>query len=405
MLLGPHKNLLTVPGKGNIERYKRVVSYSSGKYHVNEDLMSVTELLTSEIIYPYIDKTTGEYVIDIDHPYLSKPVKFGLVLMLTGYNPLIIPKYLKYLGFKYLDGNKLNCTLDNLQWDFGKGIESEEFPGFYYIPGFSQYVINRKGIIINVIDGYLPGLGLGRENKRYPGLRLTKDNGSSWAGGLHSIIALVFCEFEGNVNNLVVNHIDHDRSNFSVENLEWVTSQENSLKANLFYKRGICHEGRLSKESYNNIMENTPPMTTSKGLDIKRKIKALNFRTKEIKHFISGLECSKFFEVSAGAVSVALRHGKVPRVIKRDWIIVHMDEDFPKISNSFIERRMSSYSMPVLSKNVITGEIKGYSSGSEFSRISKISRKRVFTSLSKRLQKRYGDLIFKYEVDKAPWRL
>lgn len=405
MLLGPHKDLLIRPGCEKLHRYKRVVGYSSGKYHVNEDLMSVTELLTNSVIKPYIDKISGEYVIDIDHPYLSKPVKFGMVLLLTGYDIIIHPKYLNKMGFKYLDGNKSNCNLSNLQWDFGTGIESEEFPGFYYIPGFTQYVINKKGFIINVIDGYLPGLGISRENKRYPGIRLTKDNGTSWATGLHSILALTFCDYEGDVNKLVTNHIDHDKSNFSIDNLELVTSQENSLKSKLFYDRGICHKGRIDKNEYERLCSIHPPLKTRKGIDNKNKIKGLNFRTNQIVHFNSGKECADYFKVSPGIVSRSLKHGKIPSTLKRDWIITFEDCGFPKLTPEFIERARSTYSLPVLSKNVETGEIRKYDSGSEFCRLSNISRKKAFTSLSKRLQKRYGDLIFKYEVDKAPWRL
>lgn len=41
-----------------------------------------------------------------------------------------------------------------------------------------------------------------------------------------------------------VNHIDHNKYNFSISNLEWVTAQENTQKQHEFYrgKNGKCKE-------------------------------------------------------------------------------------------------------------------------------------------------------------------
>ncbi len=51
---------------------------------------------------------------------------------------------------------------------------------------------------------------------------------------VHRLVAIHFCD--GYKDNLVVNHIDGDKSNNKAENLEWITRSENDLHA---FKLGL----------------------------------------------------------------------------------------------------------------------------------------------------------------------
>jgi hypothetical protein len=50
---------------------------------------------------------------------------------------------------------------------------------------------------------------------------------------------LVMIHFRPTTKNVEVNHIDHDKSNNQLENLEWVTRSENMLKAVAFLGKEV----------------------------------------------------------------------------------------------------------------------------------------------------------------------
>lgn len=108
--------------------------------------------------------------------------------------------------------------------------ENETAEVWAKIPGFEQYEISNKGSIKKTIIRTIT-------NKRggdYPKVELygSKSNGNEPEKKkflLHRLIAMAFIE---NPNNLpYVNHKDGDRSNFSIDNLEWCTASENSKHA------------------------------------------------------------------------------------------------------------------------------------------------------------------------------
>lgn len=79
----------------------------------------------------------------------------------------------------------------------------------------------------------------------YPQVRLWKDNKGTWFY-IHRLVAQAFIP---NPNNLPeVNHIDGNRTNNHVSNLEWVTSSENSFHA---VQTGLrVYTNRLTKEEF-----------------------------------------------------------------------------------------------------------------------------------------------------------
>jgi hypothetical protein len=61
-------------------------------------------------------------------------------------------------------------------------------------------------------------------SKGYPQVNLTID-GKYVQRTIHRLIAMAFVD--GESKGLVARHIDGDRSNYSLKNLEWVTHEEN----------------------------------------------------------------------------------------------------------------------------------------------------------------------------------
>jgi predicted XRE-type DNA-binding protein len=80
---------------------------------------------------------------------------------------------------------------------------------------------------------------------------LTDRRGRQWFISVHRLVAIAFIPNPGSKPQ--VNHIDGDRTNCSLENLEWVTAKENAVHASrlgvLADKRGEGHHmAKLSDE-------------------------------------------------------------------------------------------------------------------------------------------------------------
>lgn len=101
---------------------------------------------------------------------------------------------------------------------------------FVKIKGFEDYLIDKNGNIFSaksnkvlkqkISKGYFV-VCLCVKNKKYSLL-------------VHRLVAKAF--IENTLNKLEVNHIDGNKLNNSVENLEWCTSSENKFHA---YKNGL----------------------------------------------------------------------------------------------------------------------------------------------------------------------
>jgi len=97
---------------------------------------------------------------------------------------------------------------------------------------FSNYYINNEGIIINIkykknrkIKKFIDANGYNRVYLYY-------ENNQKSPYLLHRLIAKFYLEngdIYFNDNNYVVNHIDKNRLNNSISNLEWITQKENTI--------------------------------------------------------------------------------------------------------------------------------------------------------------------------------
>lgn len=94
---------------------------------------------------------------------------------------------------------------------------------------------------------------------------------------VHKLIAEAFLPNPGNKSQ--INHIDGNKSNYSVENLEWATPSENMVHA---YKTGLTH-GRTGtkngkyKNSKSVLLRNTYLRCVKDGISISKLEKILGF--------------------------------------------------------------------------------------------------------------------------------
>lgn len=145
-------------------------------------------------------------------------------------------------GYRYInhkDGNKLNDSLDNLEWkEFCTDEPSKIIEGYN-----NKYIITKSGKVYNNITGIEMKQ---KDSYGYRVVALRKFTNNKSEQKLYKIHRLVAEAFISNPNHYpVVNHIDGDKTNNNVENLEWCTVKDNAIHA-------IKHQLRPTTINYNN---------------------------------------------------------------------------------------------------------------------------------------------------------
>ena len=107
--------------------------------------------------------------------------------------------------------------------------------------GFGTYFINNKGQIKNKKNYFLK---LTTDKYGYLRINLRKKDRKTKVFLVHRLVAI--CFIENPLNKPQINHIDSNRKNNNVENLEWCTNSENIKHA---YKYGLLSQ----KGSKNNM--------------------------------------------------------------------------------------------------------------------------------------------------------
>lgn len=99
---------------------------------------------------------------------------------------------------------------------------------FKTIPNFSDYAINTDGVIINrkTNKQSQPHFNF----KGYIVHHLKRDDGVNKTLLLHRLLMMVFHPVE-NMEELTIDHVDGDKCNNSLSNLEWVSARENIARA------------------------------------------------------------------------------------------------------------------------------------------------------------------------------
>lgn len=104
-------------------------------------------------------------------------------------------------------------------------------PGKYYIPGFSRYYMTRDLKIYE--RGSSVPVNVKMKGDNYPVVDVYSDmKGYSVNTGIHRLVALTFLSIpeEHKDSKMEVDHINHNRTDYRIENLEWVTKTENYIR-------------------------------------------------------------------------------------------------------------------------------------------------------------------------------
>ena len=354
----------------------RTLPYTADKYIVNET-SDVFDHKGNQIPVSDID---GKKYVNLSWYAGEKLYELGLVV-LSAFGK-IDHDYSRYDRVKviYRDGNDSNVFPSNLTYVFsGEPIESH-IPGFYLIPGFSRYVINRSGEIFDLhkrkhITWYITKDGKGNRLGGYQTSSLTSASGNM-SIFQHRILALVFHPFTGIFNKLTVNHKDGVKSNNDLNNLEWITYAENNKHA---WDSGL-------------------------KLNNRPHILKKNLLTNKIDSYRSVRECS----YSLGDVSgfyVAARLKDQSGKIYPDYLMFKRDDgsDWPTVDYSKIPTVPNSYNNALVARNVFTGETIVFDDVEQFSREFNVPVTIILDHARNNQFKPAKGYNFKYLINAGTW--
>lgn len=151
-----------------------------------------------------------------------------------------VPNPNSYEHVKHIDGNYLNNNFKNLEWCEKDPLIDFEVPSdedLQLIPGTENYYASKYGEIFSTKSGKLFKMKFQEDPTGYWTLilRIEQDGVIGPVSCLvHRLIALAWIE---NPNELPkVNHIDENKKNNCVTNLEWITSKGNYEHSKDSYK-------------------------------------------------------------------------------------------------------------------------------------------------------------------------
>lgn len=135
--------------------------------------------------------------------------------------------------------------------------------------GFSQYCITK--------DGQVYSLKINRwvkqqiSNNDYFVVSMGADNGTRYRKKVHRLLLQTFKPVD-NHDQMFVNHIDSNKQNNKLSNLEWVTPKENSehaVKNGLYKPSWINENTKLPKQSEIIFDLDKPTITSRKDLEVE----------------------------------------------------------------------------------------------------------------------------------------
>ena len=150
------------------------------------------------------------------------------------------------------------------------------------LPGHEQYRVSNRGRIKNCKNGEL--LTGSVDNHGYIRFDLC-ENGKRFVVSGHRAVAEAFLQKNGLRDQ--VNHIDGDKTNNNVENLEWCTQQENSIHAFSVLKNKpwnekevLCVETGTIYESCTDAAQKMYGLKKDTGISRCCSVKRLTYRGK-----------------------------------------------------------------------------------------------------------------------------
>ena len=190
------------------------------------------------------------------------------------------------------------------------------------IPFFSNYAISDNGVVYRISDGEFLEPFLLNEYRNYS---LLNDENEPRTVRAHRLVAMTYLDLPMGWERLVVNHINGNKLDNRVQNLEWCTQQENMYHAGLYGLSPKCIP-----------------------------IQVRNILTGNILEFPSFLECAKHFGLSKDAIAWRVNSG--------EQRVDDLFNQYRPLSRKEEWKEPSEWDCGILLRNAITGDVRTYDS-------------------------------------------
>lgn len=237
------------------------------------------------------------------------------------------------------------------------------------LENFSRYRVYEDGTVFDLIKQEF--IRFSKNPAGYYSYRFVSDTGIKFSIFRHRLLCMVFKPVP-NMHNLYVNHINGIKGDDRLDNLEWVTAQENAI-----------HAGKLE------LTQKCKPVIVR------------NFYTKETTYYNSFLECALDLNLSKDQISYRVKHPirVFPEGYQFKLASDHTNWDNNPICNVYGTKQ------EVLVRNVLTNEIIKFDFLSDAAKFLGVSLSTASTWLSMVGQPIVGG---KYQLkrssDTSDWR-
>jgi hypothetical protein len=290
------------------------------------------------------------------------------LLIAMSFKPLYLSKddVLK-LSIEFFDGDDSNVLPENLVWRFPPdGLLSSTWDGFRIIPCYTRYLINEAGDVRSRITG--EALTAGISPTGYVERRLVRDDGVGVILHTHRALGLAFKDYPTQADVWHINHINGIKTDNSLNNLEWVTKEQNVQHARLL-----------------GLMRVTIP------------VKVMDIYSNEITTFSNMAAVAKHFGVSNSHVWQALKTGIDYRVFKDRYILSDGSKPLPTNANYLISRSNTGKPKQVLVTHVNENRTEAINSASGVLKIyPDVTKKQLYTALKNGSDRVISGKTFKY---------
>lgn len=247
--------------------------------------------------------------------------------------------------------------------------------GYYLIPGFPGFVINEIGVVKTLRGDRALKTGDGPYG--YPQVALYDPDKCRWRNvAIHILMARTFLHNDEPWSKPFVNHIDGNKINFSLKNLEWVSAKENVEHA---------QENNLSTDSM--------------------ACKLKDHLTGEVHFFSSRSEAGRWMNHHGTPHTLYFQAGGsvFPKLFKKRFEL-RDQSDTTDWYYTTQERRDSIIASvpPFQMRNITTEEVVTSDSISHLSRISSVDRSHIAAAIRSVIPKEIQGYQFR-EATNEPW--